>query len=244
MKKVLLINGSNRKKNTYQLLVSIESLLKAKGFATEIITLSDYHIDFCRGCEVCVLKGKCFVRDEAHLIMEKIIACDGLVIGSPVYLNNMTGILKSFIDRTCSWFHRTEVAQIPTLLVVNTQGSGIKSTVNSIQESLIQWGVCLAGSISRNGRNFDKTIEEKELARFLKLINSNSKCYAPSLKEINTYNVQRVLARNVFPIDKVYWEEKGWMDQAYFQSARVNPIKRIYGNGIYHMLSQFIKPHK
>lgn len=48
--------------------------------------------------------------------MQKIIESDGLVIGTPVYLNNMSGILKTFIDRTCSWFHRREVAKKPTLM--------------------------------------------------------------------------------------------------------------------------------
>ena len=69
MKKILLINASNRKKNTYNLLLSIERILKEKGLQTEIINLSDYKIDFCKGCEVCVLKGKCFVKDYSHLIV-------------------------------------------------------------------------------------------------------------------------------------------------------------------------------
>ena len=130
MKKILLINGSGRKKTTYTLLKSIEEILKSESYQTEIINLCEYKIDFCKGCEYCVLKDKCLTKDDCDKIMQKIIDCDGLVIGSPVYLNNMSGILKSFLDRTCSWFHRTPVYQKPTLLVANTQGSGIKNTLN------------------------------------------------------------------------------------------------------------------
>ncbi|MGL5328428.1 MAG: flavodoxin family protein, partial [Peptostreptococcaceae bacterium] len=70
MKKIVLINSSNRKKNTYSLLSSIEKLLKEHNFQTEIINLGDYKIDFCKGCEVCVLQDKCFVKDETHIIMD------------------------------------------------------------------------------------------------------------------------------------------------------------------------------
>lgn len=58
MKKILLINSSNRKKNTYNLLLSIENILKDKGYETELIALHDYKISFCKGCEVCILKSK------------------------------------------------------------------------------------------------------------------------------------------------------------------------------------------
>jgi len=244
MKNILLINASNRKKNTYNLLSSIETILKNNGFTTELITLNDYKIDFCRGCEYCVLKGECFIKDDSRKIMDKIKECDGLVIGTPVYLNNMTGILKAFIDRTSSWFHRTEVAQKPILLLANTKGSGLKNTLNSIEETLIQWGVCLCGTISRNGRSLKNPIKEKEVSKFIKLVMSDGLGYSPSFKEIYTYNTQRTLARNVFPVDKAYWEKKDWINRPYFSGAKVNVIKKAYGNGIYKMLCSFIKPIK
>lgn len=243
MKKILLINSSNRKNNTYNLLLSIEKLLINKGFSTEIISLKDYKLNFCHGCEICVMNGGCFIKDDANIIMNKIIECDGLIIGTPVYLNNMTGILKSFIDRTCSWFHRSPVAQKPTLLLANTQGSGIKNTLNSIEESLIQWGVALGGTISRNGKSFNEPIKEKELAKFISLVESNSVGYTPTLKEISTYNVQRALATNVFPFDKEYWNNKQWIDKPYFPNSKMSLSKKAYGNMLYKILCKSIKPH-
>ncbi|WP_288221784.1 flavodoxin family protein [uncultured Clostridium sp.] len=242
MKKILLINSSSRKKNTYKLLSSIEDILKDKGYETELISLLNFKIDFCKGCEVCILKGKCIVKDEANIIMKKIIESDGLIIGTPVYLNNMSGILKTFIDRTCSWFHRSEVSKKPTLLLASTQGSGIENTLNSMKEVMIQWGVFLGGTISRNGRNFNKPIEEKELLQFIKLIEFQGKDYSPSFKEIYTYNIQRALATNVFPVDKEYWINKGWLDKEYFPNVKLNVVKRVYGDGLYKILTKVIKP--
>lgn len=242
MKKILLINSSNRKKNTYKLLTLIEDILKEKGYETELISLSSFKIDFCKGCEACILKGSCFVKDEANVIMKKIVESDGLVIGTPVYLNNMSGILKTFIDRTCVWFHRSEVAKKPTLLLANTQGSGLENTLNSIKEVMIQWGVFLGGTISRNGRNFNKPIEEKEIAKFIKLIESEGKSYSPSFKEIYTYNIQRTLATNIFPVDKEYWIKMGWLYKEYFPGTKINIAQKVYGNGLYKLLTKVIKP--
>ena len=242
MKKVLLINSSNRKKNTYKLLISIEDILKDKGYETELISLSSFKIDFCKGCEACILKGNCFVKDEANIIMKKIVESDGLVIGTPVYLNNMSGILKAFIDRTCVWFHRSEVAKKPTLIVANTQGSGLENTINSIKEVMIQWGVFLGGTISRNGRSFNKPIEEKELSQFINLLNCDGKKYSPNFKEIYTYNIQRALATNIFPVDKEYWESHDWLNTPYFPQAKLNSTQKLYGNSIYKLLCSVIKP--
>ncbi len=245
MKKILLINSSNRKRNTYKLLSSVEILLKKHNFETELMNLGDYKIDFCKGCEVCVMRDNCFVKDDAHIIMDKIIKADGLVIGTPVYLNNMTGMLKSFIDRTCSWFHRSPVAQKPTLLLANTQGSGINTTLSSIQEAMIQWGVALCGTVSRNGRSFNEPIKESEIDNFISLINQSGQGYKPSFKEITTYNTQRTLATNIFELDKEYWEKNGWIDKPYFPGAKVNIVKKAYGNIMHNMLRRVIKPlHK
>lgn len=243
MKKILLINTSNRKKNTYKLLSSVDSLLKAQNFETEIISLSDYKIDFCRGCECCILKNKCFINDDCNLLMDKIVDCDGLVIGAPVYMNNMPGILKTFLDRTCKWFHRSEVYQKPVLLLANTQGSGITPTLNSIKEAMIQWGVCLCGEVSRNGRSFNTPISHKEISKFVAFVNCNGSGYKPSLKEISTYNVQRALATNVFDIDKDYWDKNELINSSYFPQSKVSYPKKLYGNLLYRILCKSIKPH-
>lgn len=243
MKKILIINSSNRKKNTYKLLIFIEKLLVNQGFETEIINLTDYKINFCNGCMACVLKGNCFIKDDVDIIINKIVSCDGLVVGTPVYLNNMSGILKSFIDRTCKWFHRTEVAQKPVIIVATTQGSGLKNTMNSIQESLCQWGVALCSKIGRTGRNINRPIELKEIEKFIKLVNNNGYGYSPSFKEVTTYNVQKALAKKLLPLDNEYWEKKEWTKYTYFQGAKISGIKGVYGNVIYKILCKSIKPN-
>ncbi|MEG0856383.1 MAG: hypothetical protein RSG52_07885 [Terrisporobacter sp.] len=95
--------------------------------------------------------------------------------------------------------------------------------------------------MSRNGRNFNNPIEEKEMSSFIKSVNTSGKGYSPSFKEIYTYNIQRTLATNVFPLDKEYWDEKDWINRSYFPGAKVNFVKKIYGNSLYKILCDFIK---
>ncbi len=241
--KVLLINTSNRKKNTFNLLSSIGSLLNETGFDTEIISLKDYKLEFCSGCECCILKDKCYIDDDVNIIMRKIIESDGLIIGTPVYLNNMSGILKTFLDRTCKWFHRTEVAQKPSMIVSTTQGSGLKNTMNSIEESISQWGVALCCKIGRNGRTINTPIKRDDIKNFIALVNNSGKGYSPSLKEITTFNVQKALSSKIFKIDLDYWNKKGWTDFSYFPDANISFAKRAYGNLIFKILYKNIKPH-
>ena len=150
--------------------------------------------------------------------------------------------MKSFIDRTCKWFHRTEVAQ--KYYNPNTQGSGLKNTINSIEESLYQWGVSLCCKISKKGKEINKPIELNEIEPFVTLLNNNGKGYWPSFKEVATFNVQKALGQKIFHLDKEYWEDKIWNKHSYFPSAKVNVIKKIYGDVIYKILYKNIKPMK
>lgn len=242
LKKILLINASKRKKNTLNLLKSFEDVLKAEGFSTEILCLGDYKIDFCLGCEQCVRGRPCPLKDDVSIILDKIISCDGIVIGTPVYLNNMSGMLKTLVDRTCSWFHRSPVAQKPVFLIVDTKGSGVDNTVRSINEFLIQWGTCITGCIKRTSRNCANPVLKSDAKNFIDLVNADGKGYKPSFKEVQVYNVQKVLCNNIFPEDKVYWTDRKWINLSYYPEAKLSIFKKLYGNMIFNMLKKVIKP--
>lgn len=238
MKNILLINCSKRKKNTYNLLLQAEKLLKKHNFNTEVINLHDYKINFCIGCECCILKGNCVLNDDVNILMEKLKNCDGFIIGSPVYLNNMSGILKTFIDRTCVWFHRSEIVGKPSLLIVNTQGSGAKNTSKSIEESLRQWGVFSCGHILRVGNKIHSNpLNPLELSSFMNVVCNKNK-YTPSFKDISYFNVQKALAMNIFPLDKEFWINNNWNELSFYPNSKVNLPKKLYGNFLYSIISK------
>jgi len=126
MKKVTAFVGSAHKKNTYQAVLQFLNNLQALGDVEyEIVTLSDYKLGFCRGCRVCFEKGEqfCPLKDDQDLLMDKIDASDGVVFATPNYSWDMSGIMKTFLDRFGFVCHRPRYFGKASTSIV-TQGIG------------------------------------------------------------------------------------------------------------------------
>ena len=105
MKKIYAVNGSCRKNfNTAQALQSALDGAAAAGAETELINLGDYTFSGCRSCMSCkrieaIDKTLCMWRDELTEVLEKLQNADGIIMGSPVYFGNASGIFRSFMER-------------------------------------------------------------------------------------------------------------------------------------------------
>jgi multimeric flavodoxin WrbA len=97
--KLLAINGSPNKRNTYVLLEAIVDEAKKLGAEAEILNLADFNINPCKGCDKC-LKGECAQKDDIIKVLEAMRAADAIVIGAPTYFGNVPGIVKNLIDRS------------------------------------------------------------------------------------------------------------------------------------------------
>jgi len=105
MSKIYLINGSPRKnENTAKMCESFAKGAQSKGIETEIINLYDIDFKGCRSCFACKLKGgksfgKCGYPDGLTPLLDKISQADGIVLASPVYFGNVTGVMRCFAER-------------------------------------------------------------------------------------------------------------------------------------------------
>ena len=102
--KIIAINGSPRKGwNTHLLLESALEGARSAGAETEIINLYDMSFKGCVSCFACKRRGvtvdKCAFRDELTPVLEAVHNCDGLVLGTPIYLSSETGMMRSFMER-------------------------------------------------------------------------------------------------------------------------------------------------
>ncbi|MCL2839343.1 MAG: flavodoxin family protein [Defluviitaleaceae bacterium] len=103
--KILAINGSPRKnKNTAILLENALQGAASKGAETETLHLYDYEFKGCISCFACKIKncpkpGICLYRDALAPILDKAMSADALVLGSPIYFENVTGMMRSFLER-------------------------------------------------------------------------------------------------------------------------------------------------
>jgi multimeric flavodoxin WrbA len=103
--KVIAINGSPRRTwNTATLLEKALEGAASEGAETEMIHLYDLDFKGCISCFACKLRdgksyGKCAMQDDLTPVLEKLEDADALILGSPIYLGNSTGEMRSFMER-------------------------------------------------------------------------------------------------------------------------------------------------
>ena len=103
--KALAVNGSPRKSwNTATLLRKALDGAASAGAETEMIHLYDLDFKGCSSCFFCKRKnsgftGQCAMKDDLTEVLEKAMASDVLLFGSPIYVGYITGETKSFLER-------------------------------------------------------------------------------------------------------------------------------------------------
>ncbi len=100
MVKVLGIVGSPRVGGNTELLVA-EALkaAEAEGAETEMIRLAEVDVKPCNGCTACKETKECVIEDDLMPVFDKMVAADGIILGSPVYFSSATPQIKALIDR-------------------------------------------------------------------------------------------------------------------------------------------------
>ncbi|MCG7841086.1 MAG: NAD(P)H-dependent oxidoreductase, partial [Methanomassiliicoccales archaeon] len=134
--KVLAIMGSPRKEGTgTKALKEIESRLATHGpVQLEVLRLKDVNLGQCRGCFQCISRGEqlCPMRKELVAIEEKIEAADGVILVSPGYVQNVSGLMKNFMDRIAYTNHRPRFFGKKVMIVANG-GSGLAKTLDALR---------------------------------------------------------------------------------------------------------------
>ena len=100
MPRVLLLNGSPHAQGcTAAALEEMIGVFRQEGIETELIQVGSKNIRGCIACGKCHQTGKCVFDDLVNETAPKLLAADGLVVGSPVYYSSPNGSILSFLDR-------------------------------------------------------------------------------------------------------------------------------------------------
>ena len=98
--KILMLNGSPRANgNTALALGEMEKVFAAEGLETELIHVGNRDIRGCIACGRCEELGRCVFDDLVNEIAPKFEACDGLVVGTPVYYASANATLVALLTR-------------------------------------------------------------------------------------------------------------------------------------------------
>ena len=229
--KYLLINGSPRRKNTYNIIKQIE---EGSNDEFEEIHLIEQKIPVCVGCHNCIMEGedKCPHFKKINPIIEKLNECDGIIIASPVYALNVTALLKNFIDHTAYLYHRPQFFTKKALVVVTTAGAGHKKVASYIDETLRHWGVNKVYKIAiacGERESIDKSEFEKTANKFLSDVESG-KLHSPKFGDITFFNVWKAMAFVDEPIkaDYEFWTSTGLVNHDFAPEVKLNVFKKLY----------------
>ena len=106
MKKIIIIDGGPRKNfNTASMLQKFAEGATSVSDKIEVKTVRLYGLDYkgCMSCMACKVKGKasnvCKFKDALTPVLEEIAEADGLVLGSPIYFGDVTGQMRTFLER-------------------------------------------------------------------------------------------------------------------------------------------------
>jgi multimeric flavodoxin WrbA len=146
MVKVLILNGSPRKKgNTFFLIQELSKSIFDKGHEAEILHLNDYDIKPCQGCFWCYKDYplKCIQNDVMNGLYPSVLDSDAIVFASPIYWFNYSAQLKLFIDRLVALHvpggHSLTDYKFASIFVYgdsSSKGSGVFTAIESIEHMI------------------------------------------------------------------------------------------------------------
>jgi multimeric flavodoxin WrbA len=133
--KVLALNGSARKEwNSATMLRHAVEGAKSAGAEATLIHLYDLNYKGCTGCHSCKLLdgksfGRCAMKDDLTPVLEQAIEADVLLMSSPIYFSDVTGMLRAFLERF--WFPAITYEKDRKLLYPRRINVGMIFTTNA-----------------------------------------------------------------------------------------------------------------
>ena len=247
----VVIHGSPRRGNTWDVLNIAKEEMRKKGEIEFIdIELRKENIPYCNGCFLCIYKGedKCPHKEKINNIVSKIENSDAIIVTSPVYSMQVSGILKTFIDHMSYNFHRPKFFKKKALVITTTAGAGHTSAARYIKDVLYYWGFNFVETMPIAYRGMElnnKNIEiiKNKSAKFAEDLMSK-KMHNPQVKSVFMYNLWRKSGETPFKegdADYRYWNNSGLSKFVYHPDIKIGVFKRALGNVTYKLIGGKVK---
>ena len=152
MKKVIVISTSLRKGSNSDMLADkfIEGATAA-GHDVEKVSLVGKEMKFCIGCLTCGTTHKCCIKDDVPAIMDKVLNSDVVVWATPIYYYEMSGQMKTLIDRMNAMYPKDY--RFRDIYLLTTAAEADEETPRRAEIGLTGWIDCF-GKASLKGHVF------------------------------------------------------------------------------------------
>ncbi len=239
--RVLTIIGSPRKGHSYRVVQQIERrLTQNPKVQFEYLFLSQLNLQICRGCYVCQSRGEqdCSLKDDRAELVNKMQEADGVILVSPAYTANVTGLMKNMMDRIAYTAHRPAFLGKPAMLVA-TASSFTGDTLKALAwfgytgfEIVSRLGVPVWPS-PRRGWQGGKSVDQKLERAVRRFENALSRRPAPlQLRKVLQLYIMKATAATdpkFFPADYEYYQA---LDQL---TLAVPGWKKLLGRLVYRI---------
>ena len=147
--KVLGLNASPRGKEsrTLQLVNAVLEGARSEGADTEAIDVCDLQIEYCTACGTCYATGECVLVDDFPDLFDRMMAADGIVLGSPNYIDSITAPLKAVFDRMADAIHCQMLTGKYGCSVCTAGGSGQDEVAGYMNRVLTNLGASVVGGV-------------------------------------------------------------------------------------------------
>jgi len=250
--KIIAIMGSPRGKGSgYKIVKMIEYNMKAMdNVEFEYLFLKDANLRPCIGCYNCMAKGedKCPLKDDRAAIEQKLLTADGFILSSPVYVSNVSGLMKNFIDRFAYLNHRPRFYRQKMLTVVNMAGTDKNGALSALKIAL---GYARGARIVYNlaiatppWPQTERAVAEKEHAIDAAAKKFYQTCLdtslpLPTFSSYMDFFIMQKLSlecRQYLPADYAFYNSK-----EYYYDTRINPIKAATAKAIVGIIMEIWK---
>ena len=220
--KILGINSSPRGTESQTLKV-IEAVLEGahqRGAQTDTVDICKLDIQYCRACGACYAKGTCVHKDDFPDLFKKMLSADGIVIGSPVYLNNISAQLKAVFDRMSDAIHCQMLSGKYGCTVSTTSSSGVTDVLRYITYILNRLGVLTVGEVgvaifSRRGALDSGLSDAASLGQTLVEAIEAQRRYPEQeralVEDRERFKIVVQINKDMWPHEYEWWAERGWI---------------------------------
>ncbi len=232
MKVVALIASYRKKGNTARLVeMVLESLRQLaagsqRPLEFESIFLGHQNIQLCRGCRLCFDRGEslCPLKDDLLPIKARLQQADVVIAASPVYVDDVSGTMKNWIDRMAHLCHRPGFAGKSVYLLATTGSTPTGRALGTLSTAFSTWGCHIIGKAGFvSGALLPKedletryqARAEKIASQILRSVDSQAALH-PSFRSLITFKIQQMAWQRYRQpsYDLDYWQGAGWTDPA------------------------------
>lgn len=143
----IMASPKGTKSQTLRLMNAVLAGAEKAGAEVELVDVCALRIQYCTACGTCYVKGRCPLRDDFQTVLDKIVACDGLVLGSPDYFRSVTAQMKTLIDRMSDAVHCQLLTGKYGCAVAVAGGPDHKEVTDYLNGLIVVFGASAVGAV-------------------------------------------------------------------------------------------------